>query len=165
MALIVETGSGAADAESYVSVSDANAYHTARGNAAWTGSESVKEAALRRATDYMLQSYAQRWQGDRVSETQALDWPRSGVYAHGYLIASDTVPAAVANACAELALRALSESLLPDAGRVTASEKVGPIAVAYLPHGRSTKAWSAVDAMLEPYLGGLSGVNRRVVRA
>ena len=36
MALIVEDGTGLANAESYVSVADATTYHTNYGNTAWT---------------------------------------------------------------------------------------------------------------------------------
>jgi hypothetical protein len=35
MTLIVETGQGLPDAESFISVADADTYFTARGNAVW----------------------------------------------------------------------------------------------------------------------------------
>jgi hypothetical protein len=43
MPLIVEDRTGKPDANSYASVAQAEAYHTARNNAAWTGS--TKRAA------------------------------------------------------------------------------------------------------------------------
>jgi hypothetical protein len=69
MTLTVEDGTGKADAESYISVADADTYFTARNNATWAAlSTSDKEAALRKATDYMLQAYRVRWAGMRETE-------------------------------------------------------------------------------------------------
>jgi hypothetical protein len=57
MALIVEDGTGRADAESYVSVADADTYHANRGELR-RGRRSApppsKEQLLRQATEYML---------------------------------------------------------------------------------------------------------------
>lgn len=54
MALIVEDGTGLADAESYLSVADADTYHADRNNEAWQDySTAEKEAALRKATQYI----------------------------------------------------------------------------------------------------------------
>ena len=163
--LIVEDGSIVAGAESYCSVADADAYHTARGNTAWTGENAAKEALLRKATDYMVQVYALRWKGDRVSEDQALDWPREGVVAFGFEIPSDAMPEAVVKACAELALRALSGDLTPDLTRRTLREKVGPIEVEYDPNAPALPDYQAIDNLLAPYLKGGSGLFRPVVRA
>ena len=79
MTLIVEDGSIVAGAESYISVADAETFLNNRG-LTLTGAESDKEAALRKATDYMVQVYRMRWQGWKVDQTQALDWPRNSVY-------------------------------------------------------------------------------------
>ena len=49
MALVHEDGTGKTDAESYCSVTFADARHTAFGNSTWTGADAVKEAALRKA--------------------------------------------------------------------------------------------------------------------
>ena len=86
MSLIVEDGTGRADAESYASVSVADAYHTARGNTAWAAlaTTALKEAALRKATDYLGQTYGLRWKGYRMTTTQALDWPRELVCRPGF---------------------------------------------------------------------------------
>ena len=57
MALTPETGAGLADADSYCSQADADAYHDDRGNGAWALLDSdAKDAALRKATDYMVQA-------------------------------------------------------------------------------------------------------------
>lgn len=164
MALIVEDGAIVADAESYITVADADAYFTARGNAAWDALVTAdKEAALRKATDYMTGRYGLRWKGVRVNELQALDWPRSGAYANGFLIDADVVPVAVQRACAELAVRASAADLAPDVGAQVKSETVGPISVVYADGARQDTAYKAIDAMLAAYLNGSGQIP--VVRA
>ena len=53
MAFVTEDGTGLAEANSYVSVAEADAYHADRGNAAWIGEDSAKQSALIKATDYL----------------------------------------------------------------------------------------------------------------
>lgn len=161
MALIVAPAAGA---ESLCSVAHADAYHAARGAAAWALlTTEAKEAALRRATDYMG-AYSGRWKGVRTNSTQALDWPRAGVVANGYDVPSDTVPAPVANACAVLALKASTAELAPDLGPQKQSVTVGPISTTYATGARQTLKFQAVDNMLAPYLGSGAGMVQ-VVRA
>ena len=79
MALTVETGSGSATADAFVSVADCDTYCEARGLTDWTGAEdspaSIKEAAIRRATAHLSGAYA--WKGARTKgREQALAWPR-----------------------------------------------------------------------------------------
>lgn len=162
MALVVEDGTGKTDAESYISVADATAYHAARGNSAWAGlaSDTVREQMLRRATDYMEQAYAIQWKGERVTDTQALSWPRSCVPG----VASDIVPLAVSRACAEMALRAISGDLAPDLSGQVKQETVGPISVTYADGARQQVKFQAVDNMLAGLLVGGSGSMIKLVR-
>ena len=177
MALVVEDGTGKADAESYISVSDASAYHTARGNAAWAAlaSDTVREQCLRKATDYMLQNYRDSWKGARMTATQALDWPRGNVYTtpfingasneYPYLVADDIVPTEVKKACAELALKASAAALNPDLAKDIISQTVGPISTTYSASSPQQKRYRAIDMMLRPYLTALpGGCNAAVVR-
>jgi hypothetical protein len=163
MSLVVETGAGLANAESYISVADADARHTAFGNTAWTGTDAAKEGALRRATAYMMGAYRDRWQGVRLTSTQALDWPRAWVVVDGYSVAPDVVPAEVANACADLALKALSADLNADLERAIVREKTGPLETEWSPHSPQRKRYPAVEMALAPYLTG-SGAMARLVR-
>lgn len=175
MALEVEDGSGKADAESYISVADATAYHAARGNAAWAAlaSDIVREQMLRRGTEYMVQEYRMRWKGVRATAVQALDWPRGLVerpdYAYAgingyttisgdYYFPSDEVPVEVQRACAEMALRAISTTLAPDLGAPVTREKVGPIEVEYAEGARQTTRYQAIDNILAPFLRISGGV-------
>lgn len=159
MALTVESGAGLADAESYISVADADTMHAARGNTLWaTLSEAEKEQALRRGTDYMGGAYRQRWKGNRVSSTQALDWPRHGVCVDGFDLVSDAVPAVVARACAEMAFRAASGDLDEDLERGIVREKIGPLETEYDRNSPQHKRYRAVDNMLAPLLNGAGNV-------
>lgn len=144
MALVTEDGTGLADAESYSSVSTADDYFADRGNTAWVELEtSAKEAALRLATDYMGAAFGRLWRSERLTDTQALDWPRLGWAG---------VPVPVVRSCCELALRASAGPLMVDEGPQVASEQVGPIAVAYAEGARQNARYAAVWAMLGPYL-------------
>ena len=171
MALIVAP---AEPAESFVSIADAATYHAARGNAAWAAlaSDTVREQLLRKAADYMEQVYRDHWAGYRVGTAQALSWPRyqvpmrdtGGYYTGINYYASTTVPIGVANACAELALRAATVTLAPDLAPPVTSETVGPIAVTYAVGARQQVRYQAIDNMLKPYLNGSAG-SVMVVRA
>jgi hypothetical protein len=164
MSLVVEDGTGLANAESYISVANADARHTAFGNSAWTGSTAVKESALRRATAFMEQAYRNRWQGLRAHVDQALSWPRYDVCVDGYSIASTVVPTEVANACADLALAALTDDLNPTLTRGVRRKKIGPLETEYDPYSPQGTRRPAIGMMLAPFLTG-SGVNAMLVRS
>ncbi len=119
MSSIIEDGMGKANAESYISVADATAYHAGRGSAAWASlaDDTAREILLRKATDFMVAAYRERWAGSRMTAVQALDWAayevpmrdvQGGYGTFPVSYPDDEVPAAVARACAELALRAIS---------------------------------------------------------
>jgi hypothetical protein len=168
MSLICEDGSGKSDSESYISVADASNYHTVRGNTAWAAltTDALREAALRRATDYMRQAYRSRWQGYKVNEEQALDWARYDVEVEGYAVDSDIVPTEVKNACAELALRASAADLNPDLTQGVLSEQVGSIQVTYDKASPQFTRYRAIDALLSPYLkAGGGGCSMGVIRS
>lgn len=157
MALIVETGAGLANAESYCTEAFATAYHLARGNSDWPLITN-KEAALRKATEYLLQAYRTLWLGYRAVAGQALDFPRSDVYLNDYLtsvlLANNIVPIEVQNACAELALRTyMDEQLIADTEDNVVMETVGPLTVKYSDSSADKyKVYSSVVLMLKPYL-------------
>ena len=156
MALIVAPDAGA---EAYTSVAAADAYHAARGNTAWAALiVPQKEQALRRATDYMVAQYSGRWRGEMIDPNQSLDWPRYGAWINGWLLDNTTIPAAIINACAELALRASTAPLYADVGpQEVTSERVGPIAVTYAARNAGQTLYPAVDEMLARYLSGGRG--------
>lgn len=162
MTIIVEDGTGTLASESYASVADCDTYATNRNISTWLALATVaKEAYLRLATDYMMQVYRERWNGTRVTNVQALDWPRylvpmkdaPGSYRmlpayYSYTI----VPTEVKTACCLLAIKAIAGELAPDLAPPVASEAVGAISVSYIPGARQTVRYQAVDHVLSPLL-------------
>lgn len=92
MALIVETGAVIANANSYVSLVEADAYFEVdmAFTAAWTALEDdVKEAYLMWATRVLDQKVT--WKGCKTVETSSLRWPRTGVYDRDGIVVQDNV--------------------------------------------------------------------------
>lgn len=77
MGLIVEDGSGVANANSYETLAGVRAYALNRG-VVLSAVDSVVIAQLILGTDY-LESFAQQYVGAPTSYTQALSWPRQQV--------------------------------------------------------------------------------------
>ncbi len=137
--LVVEDGTGLANANSYASLDFANEYHRLRDNVVWTNAtDHNKVGALIRATDYVDRRW--RFVGSLFKATQALAWPRLDAFDAEGNDQSETVPKGIQEAAAEYALRALTSAsvlnntdpLLPDGGReelvvVGKRERVGPI--------------------------------------
>lgn len=162
MALIVEDGSGVTGAESLASVAFADAYHAARGNAAWAAvaSEEVKEQLLRKATDYIVNMYAGSWSGVEVVAGQAMPFPR-------YVASSNIgVPLSVKQATAELALIAKTTPLMPNITRGKKRVKVGPLEVEYDGNAATSTRFVAASLRLAPFLSGMAtGAMVKLVRS
>lgn len=153
MPLIVEDGTGKADAESYLSVTDFVAYCDARGlgHGGHGHNDTNREIALRNATAYV--DTISRYKGQRLVAAQALEFPREALYDwSGHPVTG--VPKRVKDACAELASRALDESLYQDLDRggLIKSESVGPISTTYVDGAPAGKVFSAAVHLLEPYV-------------
>lgn len=136
MSLVHETGSGLVNAESYSSVADADTYHSNFGNTSWAAADDAdKEIALRKATRYIDTKFNGDWFGQRTNSAQALDWPRSYVRDNdGYYLNGNVLPNDLKNACAVLALLALTEDIYAnidaESGSPTAKKiVVGPITI------------------------------------
>lgn len=156
MTIIVEDGTGLTTAETYVSVTDADAYHTAMGNTGWTGTDAAKEVALRRAAQYIDTRYTYR--GTRVNLNQSLEWPRA-FYEMDGRTESWPVPNLKA-ACCEAALRALSDTLTADVSTdQVIEETVGPITVRYAAKSGQTR-YPVVDDLLRKYVLAGAGMLR-----
>lgn len=176
MALIVEDGSGLANAESYVSVSDAVAYASARGLTFTASPAAPAEAALRRATEWLDGTYRNRFPGYRTNgRAQALEWPRTGACdREGNEIASDEIPVEIIHATIEAAVRELASagSLSPDIvpGKVKKRVRVeGAVEVEYAVGSGSAyeqrPVVAVIDAILSSLLGQTSPYVARAVRA
>lgn len=157
MALITETGAGLANADALVSLAFVDAYHTAKGNTTWTGTDALKENAIRRATDFLCNSYT--WKGLRThGRSQALMWPRAGAYdQEGYGIPPDQIPIEIQNATAEVALRELVTpgAMNPDfvASDLVKKETIGPMSVEYALTSVSADAQRPVLLIVRDMIG------------
>lgn len=141
MPLVVEDGTGLVGADAYTSVADADAYFLASANATWAAATvPAKEVAIVKATRYMEKRFGTKWKGLIASSEQALGWPRRYVYDERGTELVDQVPVQIARACAEYAVQALINPLIPETvypiadgapvpfGRINRKiEKVGPI--------------------------------------
>ena len=120
LTLIKEDGTGNADANSYASRTDGNAYHEGHVAASvWTSaSDAEKEAALVMATRALDALF--RFGGWPRTAEQALQWPRSEcpdvehAGERDYL-PEDTVPVCLRDAACELARHFLAEDRTGDA--------------------------------------------------
>lgn len=168
MALIVEDGTGKSDAESLCSVAVADNYHVSIGNeAAWVFlSDAVKEQCLRKATAFMSGRYRAKLGGYRKTVTQSLDFPRSLMPIKDALskthYSDSDVPLAVQQACASLALRASTSTLLEDQKRSKSSVTIGPISTTYDRASPVATQYKEIDAMMEPFLCITHGVAEMV---
>lgn len=166
MALIVEDGSGLANAESYVSVSDCAAYAMARGLTFPATPEDKAEAALCRATSYIDNTYRTRFPGQRKKfRLQALEWPRVGVVdMNGFPVMSDEIPTEIVRATCEAAVRELSApgSLLPDVtpGKIKKRAKVGDIEVEYAVGAGGVASQQPISPIIDGILAALIGIGQ-----
>jgi hypothetical protein len=177
MAVVVETGAGLANANSYISVAVADAWHEERETSGWFAlSAAKKEAAVIKATEFVDIAYT--WAGTIKSNAQALGWPRVGAYDNeGRLIPSDEVPAqlehAVAFASGEIGTGRLEAAAAASAAAGSIKrKKVASLEIEYFEGGAATSAAPALSAftttlgrMLKGlFVGGPGGPQGKVVR-
>ncbi len=171
MSLIVEDGTAPAGANSYVTVEDADEYHSARGNASWTQTSTSpdqgKAAALVRATTAIDAKYRGRWPGYRTNgRNQELEWPRTAAYdSEANPIGGTEIPEEVKDATCEAALRELATagSMMPDLGRTISRVAAGSVDITYASNAKEAATFQLIDGILSPILvsgsgGGLFGV-------
>jgi hypothetical protein len=134
-------------------------------NPTFAATDAIREQWLRKATEFMIQAYTSRWQGLRVYPlVQALDWPRQGVIVDGVSVLTTIVPEVIKRATAELALKAAAGALYEDLTQGVTSETVGAISVTYDKTSNRKTKYTAVEAMLQPYLKSGGNVSMGLVR-
>lgn len=159
MPLIVETGGIIPNADSYVSLADARDLAAKYGIALPEDDDSA-EAALRNGALYIgLQEPAMC--GRRVSASQSLSFPRTGVSLYGFPVSSTTIPAQVIQAQVIAAVEYGNGTDVRGStdGRATSMERVeGAVTVQYFNNGATggtTTITAAIDA-LRPLLCGMN---------
>ncbi len=112
---------GAADANSYVTVAEANAYFANRAHAeAWEDLDQQPQALM---TASQALDWHVTWKGDRVTGTQSMDWARVGVYDKvGVLYPSNVIPPDVKTATYEMALASIEADRMADSDLAGLSE-------------------------------------------
>lgn len=163
MALVIENGSGVADANSYATVAEARAYAAARG-LTLPATDGPVETALVLACD-KLESY--RYKGAKTDPANPLEWPRTAVYLPGAAsaLADDSIPVKLKQAQCQLAFDSTQTELQPTGtGREVTKEKVDVIEIEYAPSstgsGSVIPEFNKAEALLAPLLasGGAFGL-------
>lgn len=164
MALIIEDGTSPANANSYVSVSEARAFASARG-VTLSATDSDVEILLIKACDY-LETLEDRYKGSRVDQAQPLAWPRAGVFLfNGSTEIGSVIPIQLKNAQCVLAIDSITVDLLPTGdGREVIREKLDVLETEYAPKGVGVSVPIPTKAMsfLAPIL--TSGFRVNVLR-
>lgn len=106
MALVVEDGTGLANADAYASEAFVTAWHAGLGRTDWAAfTADQKDQSIRRATFYIDSRFGRVFRGHRSSSSQALEWPRFSAWDDEGM-PLDAVPVALQRAVAEYALQA-----------------------------------------------------------
>lgn len=172
MSLIVEDGTSLSNAESYASVAECDVYHAANGITIWAPLLVLeKEQALRRATNFMLQTFRTRWKGQRATSTQRLDWPRWNVQLPDLFgtvdayVPNTEIPQLLKDVLCELALLAAQGDLNYVGTQGVISKQVGPLKVVYDKDTTTQKKYVFIENMLSVYLTGNTRNNIKLVRS
>ncbi len=151
MAIELIATAGANDANAYIDVEGANAYHDGHLYAStWNDATlTQKTQGLVWATRLIDAQY--EFVGTIASDTQALRWPRAAAYDRdGRLLANDTIPAPIEQATAELARHLITaDRTAPESTDLAVKRvKAGSIEVDFL--NGSTKAADTIpDAVFD----------------
>ena len=169
MALVVESGVGLADADSFISLEGARAF-AAKYGITLPVDDTAAEVALRQGCQY-VELQQKCFSGSRLTTTQALSWPRTGAAnVYGVEYADGEMPAqlgyAQVYAAAEYAsgkdVRASDDGL-----SVASKEVTGAVAVSYFNNGKTGKAITitkSLDALAPLMVSCNNGFEFRVVR-
>jgi hypothetical protein len=138
---------GGTASNSYVTVAEATAYFEASfGRSAWASSAD-QEALLISATRY-LDLYLD-WDGMRVSQDQALEWPRTGAYDKtGCEYSSTIIPMPVKFATYELAYHMLVNGDLSFEDQSIDRVKVGSIDVQFTERSVDSGIPKSIEAIV-----------------
>lgn len=139
--ILIEDGSGVANANSYVTVSDIKVYASNRGISLPTSDDTI--AALLIDSYEFLNTYECKFAGQRSYPTQQTGaWPRTGAVMYEAELPPNFIPGPIKTAQMQIAIAANSGiKLFPSqTGPGVVRVKVGPIEREF-----DTKSWSAAD--------------------
>lgn len=114
--LIIESGQGLADAESYATAAELVSYAEKYGRTI-PATEADQEALLRRSADAMN---GMKWKGRKANSTQALAFPRSGAEVDGEIKPSTLIPRQIQYGQMALAVEIHADDIDPPSQRTGA---------------------------------------------
>lgn len=175
MALEIEDGTGKANANSYVTVAELEAYAEARG-VVLPNTEAAVETLLIQAMDY-VESFRAKYQGRKTwprpdmdaahPHAQALQWPRTGVVIDcDYNLPDNVIPQELKSAQMQAAIEAHNGLILMPSsdGRVVKKEKVDVIETEYMTSDDigggavvGAASFPLLEALLEPLFNACGG--------
>lgn len=149
-AIVVEDGTGLADANSWVDRATTIQYALDQG--VTLADDSTTDVLLYKARAY-LETF--RYVGERATTTQRLSWPRKNAEIEDVAFPSDEIPQQIIDAQMQLAIYAQSTDLAPVVtGAFVTREKVGPIETEYASSVRTNGQpyFPLIDELLAPLL-------------
>ena len=157
--IVVEDGTGKTDSNSYISEAELTTYATDRG-ITLSGTAAV---LIIQAMDYIE---AQNYKGYKLTDEQALQWPRGNVFIDGYAVDTDEIPVLLKDAQAEVCIGIDGgTNPLANEERATKREKVDVIEVEYMDGARNTTYLKAAETKLEKLIkAGSSGISAVAIR-
>lgn len=138
--------------ESYLSLQDADDFlgGDLTLNALWLAvPEAARSQALVTATRWTDQ---QTWQGERVSQAQALDWPRTGVSVEGHDVSSASIPQDILDGVATLAALLVEDNAILESSTTGSNIKLVVAGSAEVEFFRSTSGTKFPD-QVQRYIG------------
>jgi len=153
MAVTVITTPGGSTSNSYCSLADADTYFERRLHSdTWdSASDDSKNPALVMATWLLDKDF--NWVGLKVTTTQALRWPRSGVYTpDSQYVSSSTIPTFLREATAELAMWLIASDRFAEQSTAGFSQiKIGSLFATIDKMDRTTRIPEIVRDMVSFY--------------
>lgn len=149
MPIVIATP-GASDANSYVTVAEADTYFAdAYGRGKWATSAQADREALVISASRSLDQYMS-WSGQKATDTQSMEWPRKGAYDRsGNLISDTIIPSQLKYAVYELAYYMLDTGgALSFADQTVDMVKLGSIEVEFTPNSTDIGIPSFIENML-----------------
>ena len=142
-----------ANANSYITIATGNAYHNTRlHNSEWFDADTdTRERALKWATRKLDDLV---WLGTASTDTQALRWPRGGVYdPYGLEVDSTTIPGWLEDATAEYAWELIKADRQVDSDTAGISQVMaGEVMVKFDKNDRKSRLPIAVREVINYYL-------------
>jgi hypothetical protein len=167
MPIVVEDGTGVADANSFISLADYKTYASARG---WTVPDDiVVEQAIIKSTDYLL-TLDDAFKGERTFFDQTLPFPRSDVYIGNAIdpLGDEVIPLQlIKGQCEAINFIANGGEFMPtQTGPFIVREKVDVIETQYSEsvNINAMPNVPSVDAFLAPLMDNGGGFGVTVVR-